>query len=219
MDSKCWSCQEETENSFCVKCGKIQPLSPAEDYFAALGLERKLNLNLPQVEKKFHALSRKFHPDFFQGKSKEEQAISLENASILNKAYRTLKDPVSRIEYLLQVEQGSKEAILCQVPFDLLEEVMELHTRLEEVHSLKEGGNPQELKKVKDYLQSELVRLEAAYQALKNQIQQLSDEWDGLKKEGKEYETKKPGILSDFRQILSQRTYLINVIEDIRKVL
>lgn len=219
MDLKCWSCQEETENSFCVKCGKIQPLSPAEDYFAALGLERKLNLILPQVEKKFHALSRKFHPDFFQGKSPEEQAISLENASVLNKAYRTLKDPVSRIEYLLQVEQGSKEAILCQVPSDLLEEVMELHTRLEEVHSLKEGGNPQELKKEKDYLQSELVRLEATYQALKNQIQQLSDEWDGLKKEGEGREAKKLKILTDFRQILSQRTYLINVIEDIRKVL
>ncbi len=68
-------------------------------------------------------------------------------------------------------------------------------------------------------MQSELVRLEATYQGLKNQIQQLSDEWDGLKKGGESSDAKKLKILTDFRQILSQRNYLINIIEDIKKVL
>src|SRR5437899_1717779 len=85
-------------------------------------------------EKRFYSLSRKFHPDLYTLKSPEEQQYALEATAILNDAYRTLRDPLTRAEYLLKEngfdigEQGSKN-----VPPELLEEVFELNMALEEL--------------------------------------------------------------------------------------
>jgi molecular chaperone HscB len=207
------------ENFFCKRCGKIQPVPQAADYFFCVGLERKLRSNPQKVENRFYAVSRKFHPDFYQSKSLKEQELSLENASTLNKAYRTLRDPISKIEYLIQLELGEGEGVRCQVPPNLLEEVLDLHSRLEEIHNLKGGGDPSEQNKIKEYLRSELIRLEARFQAINDQISVLSDRWDHLRKEDQEYQSGKKRILLELRTILSQRTYLSNVIEDIKKTL
>ncbi|MFI5305504.1 MAG: hypothetical protein ACHQYP_12020, partial [Nitrospiria bacterium] len=68
----CWDCLAEVENFFCKRCGKIQPIPKTADYFSSLGLERKLTVDPQKLENLFYALSRKFHPDFFQGKSLKE---------------------------------------------------------------------------------------------------------------------------------------------------
>ena len=67
------------------------------DYFSFFGLERKLGLDVSALERRFYELSWKLHPDNFHNASAEEQAASLEKASVLNDAWRTLRDPVSRV--------------------------------------------------------------------------------------------------------------------------
>jgi len=118
---------------FCPQCTKILTLGRHGDYFSYMGLPRKLAIDPSTLEQNFRALSRQFHPDYFYNASPSERRASLERSSYLNDAYRTLRQPMSRVEYLLQVEgmpaggngEGSK-----QVPASLLEEVFALNEEI-----------------------------------------------------------------------------------------
>src|SRR5215469_8478472 len=140
----CWSCGDMRAAHFCASCGKVQPPQPA-DYFTFFALPPKLNIDVPALEKDFYELSRKLHPDLSARASSQEQEWSLEQSSLLNDAYRTLRDPIKRTQYLLklegvELEEQSKMAteqaratgeIKKQiVPPDLLEEVFELNMQL-----------------------------------------------------------------------------------------
>ncbi len=89
---------------FCPQCTKILSLGRHGDYFSFLGLPRKLNIDPSELERRFRTLSRQFHPDFFYNAAPAERRASLERSSYLNDAYRALKQPVTRVEYLLQLE-------------------------------------------------------------------------------------------------------------------
>ncbi len=131
--SMCWHCQSEVAGEyFCDRCVKVQPLSKELDYFTCLGLPRRLKIDPANLEKRFYELSRTFHPDFFQTKTESEQAISLGNSALLNTAYRTLKDPIQRAEYLLRLEAGSAKDIRNSPPADLFEEILALQDDLDE---------------------------------------------------------------------------------------
>src|SRR5579864_9077452 len=131
---------------FCQSCGKVQPPAPV-DYFTFFGLPYKLNIDTTALEHEFYLLSRHLHPDINAISTPEEQEWSLEQSSSLNDAYRTLKDPISRTEYLLRLQgmrleeqstaateeaRRTGKAKKQVVPPDLLEEVFELNMQLEE---------------------------------------------------------------------------------------
>src|SRR6202040_1833358 len=100
------------------------------------GVPRKLNLDLADLERKFRALSRQFHPDYFYNSPPAERRASLERSSYLNDAYRALKQPAARIGYLLELEGASARTvsgISSQVPAALLEEVFALNEELDAV--------------------------------------------------------------------------------------
>jgi len=149
----CWSCGDMRAAQFCKACGKVQPPEPV-DYFRFFGLPRKLNIDTSTLEREFYSLSRKLHPDIYAGSKSQEQEWSLEQSSRLNDAYRILKDPIRRTEYLLKLEgvelEGQSKAATEEarktgekkqiVPPDLLEEVFELNMHLEELRASKKLG-------------------------------------------------------------------------------
>src|SRR5246127_1324656 len=113
-------------------------VSATTDYFAIFGLPRKLSLDLDLLEQKFLQLSWKLHPDNFVNASEQERELSLERSSGLNDAYRTLREPVARVEYLLAIEGERKEGEKKQqAPPELLEEVFELNESLDELREAK----------------------------------------------------------------------------------
>ena len=131
---------------FCPQCTKILTLGRHGDYFAFLGVPRKLNLDAADLEQRFRALSRQFHPDYFYNATPAERRASLERSSYLNDAYRTLRQPIARIEYLLELE-GLAPATAGggdrrQVPPALLEEVFALNEELDEVRELRAAAAP-----------------------------------------------------------------------------
>jgi len=71
------------------------------DFFSFLDLPRKLNIDMARLDERYRTLSRQFHPDFFYNATPAERRVSLERSSFLNDAYRALRDPIKRIEYLL----------------------------------------------------------------------------------------------------------------------
>src|SRR6185503_10549633 len=139
--SMCWHCQSEVAGEyFCERCVKVQPLSKEQDYFTCLGLPRLLTIDATGLENKFYEMSRSFHPDFYQTKTDTERGISLENSALLNAAYRTLKDPILRAEYLVQLEAGAVKEIRNQPPADLFDEILALQDDLEEFRAA--GAHP-----------------------------------------------------------------------------
>jgi molecular chaperone HscB len=147
----CWSCSVGHSKStlFCPHCNKIQP-PPGGNYFSVFGLEPKLNLDLSKLETEFHRLSRKLHPDRFACSTENEKKWSLADTALLNDAYRTLKDPLHRTEYLLKLKgagpasgsetQAQKAA---RAPADLLEKVFDLNMQLEEMRMARKAGENQ----------------------------------------------------------------------------
>src|SRR5436190_13529677 len=108
------------------------PATSTPDFFSFLGLPRKLNIDAADLEQRYRALSRQYHPDYFYNAPPAERRASLERSSYLNDAYRTLRNTASRIEYLLKVEgaiEGANErggSSRVAPPPGLLEEVFAL---------------------------------------------------------------------------------------------
>ena len=134
------------DEHFCPQCSRILALGRHGDYFAFLGLPRKLVIDQAQLERRFRDLSRQFHPDYFYNAAPAERLASLERSSYLNDAYRALRSPISRIEHLLAIEglpPAKSEDGTAKVPPSLLEEVFELNEQLDEIRESREsGGDP-----------------------------------------------------------------------------
>jgi molecular chaperone HscB len=153
----CWSCSVAHNEStlFCPHCSKIQP-PPGGTYFSVFGLVPRLDLDLGMLEHEFHKLSRKLHPDRFARALENEKEWSLADTALLNDAYRTLRDPIHRTEYLLKLHgaeigeehSGKDRRDPSRVPADLLEEVFDLNMQLEEMQAAgKLGEKDPELEK------------------------------------------------------------------------
>ncbi|HLF58447.1 MAG TPA: Fe-S protein assembly co-chaperone HscB [Alphaproteobacteria bacterium] len=102
--SPCWSCKGPVARAslFCETCGAIQPPGAA-DHFQRLGLARDFALDGDELSRRYLALQSRLHPDRFASKTAKERAASLAQATALNDAYRTLRDPVTRAACLLQL--------------------------------------------------------------------------------------------------------------------
>lgn len=149
----CWACSVSHVEStlFCPHCSKIQP-PVGGNYFSVFGLVPRLDLDLGMLEHEFHKLSRKLHPDRFARASENEKDWSLADTALLNDAYRTLRDPIHRTEYLLKLsgaaigeEHAGKDPLKARtdpsrVPSDLLEEVFDLNMQLEEMRAARKAG-------------------------------------------------------------------------------
>src|SRR5271154_3215192 len=142
--------------------------APAQDYFAIFSLPRKLWIEMNALEQKFLQLSWKLHPDNFVNASEAERESSLRRTSELNDAYRTLKEPVARVEYLLGIEGARKEGEQKQqVPAELLEEVFELNESLDELREAKsDGGDLERLR----------ARLESAQKNFQQKLEAVDTE-------------------------------------------
>jgi molecular chaperone HscB len=217
----CWSCGAILGSSplLCPACNKVQPASTA-DYFQALGLERKLGLDTAALEREFHRLSRRLHPDRFARASAEEQQWSLAATALINDAYRTLRDPLQRTEYLLKLEglaigeesiQKDKSAERRQPPADLLEEVFDLNMQLEEMRMNRKMGEDDPA------LQADLTtartRFESLLAAVDSDLATKGAEWDAGDTAARDQAAKSMAALLD------RRRYLRNLVRDVNEVL
>ena len=227
---QCWSCGDMRAAHFCNNCGSVQPPVPT-DYFSFFGLQRKLNMDLGQLEREFYNLSRKLHPDRYAQSESQEQQWSLEKTSQLNDAYRTLKDPITRTEYLLRTEgiqfgeqskTATEEARTSgkqkeqAIPPDMLEEVFELNMQLEEARMNKKAGEDDaELAK---QLEQTRQQLQARYKALDQELKKYWDEWDASVAQEADADVR-GSITSKMVDLLNRRTYIRNLVRDVNDVL
>jgi molecular chaperone HscB len=215
----CWSCKAETRGEhFCPACGKIQPLPPGTDYFAFFGLPRKLRLDAADLEKRFHQLSWKLHPDNFTNAEKHEQALSLERSSQLNDAFRTLQDPIRRVEYLLLQAGLRKEGKnKQQAPPELLEEVFELNEWLDELRSARQAGDGN-LLGLRAKLEAAEKNFEAKLAEVDAGLDRVFADWDAaLDVRADDGEQKR--LMARMNELLNRRSYIRNLVANVRQEL
>jgi molecular chaperone HscB len=227
--SGCWSCGDMRAAHFCSACGKVQPPRPV-DYFTFFGLPRKLNLDVAQLEAEFYELSRRLHPDLAARADRHEQEWSLEQSSRLNNAYRMLKDPIQRTEYLLKLEgvhleeqsktatekaRAAGEVKKQVVPAGLLEEVFELNMQLEELRMQKKLGEDDRAL-VEEVAQAKTA-LEKKHEALLEELKGDWNQWDNLVDSGSEEDRRK--VLDKMVDVLNRRNYIRNLVRDVGEVL
>jgi molecular chaperone HscB len=80
------------------------------DPFAALGLPRRYDIDMDELETSYRELQKALHPDKHAGAGASQRKLSLEKAVAVNEAYRTLKDDLRRAEALLALFQASDPA-------------------------------------------------------------------------------------------------------------
>jgi molecular chaperone HscB len=221
--AKCWSCGQQVADGqpFCASCGKVQPPQQT-GYFAMFGLPLKLDLDVQALEKQFYRYSRKLHPDVHARAPVEQQEWSLAQASLLNDAYRTLKDPLERTKYLLTLEgvqfeepRGQGNPNPSKVPADLLEEVFELNMQLEELRQNRKLGedDPQ----LRGDLQSAKNQFASQLSALDEQVRSQWSAWDAAWEQG--YEARKTAAKEAMTALLQRRSYLQNLVRDVDQTL
>ncbi len=228
---QCWSCSATVRRNahFCESCGKVQP--PAStDHFSFFGLPRKLNLDVAALGREFYGLSRKLHPDLYARASGQEQEWSLEKSSQLNDAYRTLKDPISRTEYLLklegvQLEEQSKAATdqaratgqekKQVVPPELLEEVFELNMQIQELRMSKQMGeaDPETI----EQLRAAKSNFESKLNDLQQELTGYWSAWDAVAAQNGSPERNK--VRDKMVDLLNRRSYIRNLVRDVNEVL
>jgi molecular chaperone HscB len=196
----CWKCGQESHDSlFCKYCNTLQP--PAQDYFRFFGLERRLNLDAGDLQERYYSLSRLVHPDRFQRGTPNERRFALDATAILNDAYRTLRDPVARAEYVLR-EEGIQPAgrNSKRVPPELIEEVFELNMLLEEFRGGESSARPA--------LETALARFRGLRGDIDSELEVRFAQYDRSHDRDE---------LVQIRGLLDRRSYISNLIEEVEE--
>ncbi|MBI5083690.1 MAG: Fe-S protein assembly co-chaperone HscB [Acidobacteria bacterium] len=202
----CWQCGTPDAGSlFCRYCNSLQ--APTPDYYVFLGLPRRLAVDPAILQKQFYAMSRMLHPDRYTRRSEQEKRYSLEASSILNDAYRVLRDPIARAEYVLREagfeigEQRSKD-----VPPELLEEVFELNMALDELRAGDSEVLPQ-LQESRHNFKLMLARIDSV---LEEHFQ---------RHDGQQDVASRRAVLEQIRNVLHRRRYISNLVSEVDKQL
>jgi molecular chaperone HscB len=217
----CWSCGAPTGSEhFCAACKKIQPLAAGTDYFAFFGLPRKLRIDSTELEKRFHQLSWKLHPDNFVRAGEKEREMSLVLSSELNDAYRALREPLPRIEYLLAQAGMRKEgAKKQQAPPELLEEVFELNESLDELREARAaGGDASHTSGVRKKLEAAAKDFESKLSDVDAELDRISGDWDAALDAGADEPAQKV-LMGKMNEVLNRRSYIRNLVNKVNEEL
>lgn len=214
----CWNCHERTVGThFCPGCGKVLQVPEHSDYFLMFEMPRKLWIEMSALEQKFLQLSWKLHPDNFVNATPEEREISLKRSSELNDAYRTLRDPVARVEYLLAIEGARKEGHnKQQAPPELLEEVFELNESLDELREARSSGG--DTAALKHRLDAAEKNFEQKLTEVDGQLQGAAQEWDKALDDNAD-ESVRNKITGKLNDLLNRRSYIRNLVVNVQKEL
>ena len=217
----CWNCHAPAGGAqFCAACGKIQPLPRGTDHFAFFGLPQKLSLDLDDLERRFHSLSWKLHPDNFVRAAESERELSLARSSQLNDAYRTLREPVARVEYLLGLAGMRKEGQhKQQAPPELLEEVFELNESLDELRAARQsGGAAVEMDGLRGKLESARRNFESKLADVDAELARAFGDWDRALDSGVDDAARKK-LMERMNEILNRRSYIRNLVNGVAQEL
>ncbi len=131
---RCWMCHEglSTRARFCNHCGCIQPVR-ALDHFQRLGLPRSVDIDMQALERNYSGFMRSFSGERFTIRSHAEKTYAEKHRAALTEAYETLRDPMRRGRYWIEMHAEEKGEALPPSPPPLLMELQAVLDTAQEV--------------------------------------------------------------------------------------
>ena len=207
---RCWRCQDErAPQIFCPACEALQALPPEVDYFTVLGLTRSPVLDEQALTTAYYDLSRQLHPDLHQTGTVEEQEASLKNTALVNRAYRTLRDPVQRGQYWLELNGEKLGQENNKVPSELALLVFEVQEKLGEVRDARNEGLADVLAGLKPELDQIRSELDGQRHGLQQKLEANFSQW--------EHADGSQNLLTELKRTLSDIAYLRTLMRDVEK--
>jgi molecular chaperone HscB len=137
------------------------------NYFEFYGIPESFTPDVALLKKKFYALSKQYHPDFYANEDEAKQQEILELSTINNKAWQTLSDPYKRLEYILKAHELLLEGAKPQLPSDFLMEMMDINERLMEIDDAEQLGHlTAEVLAIEGDIEESIARFTAGYEGL-----------------------------------------------------
>jgi molecular chaperone HscB len=192
----------------------LNPLPPDTDYYQVLGLPRRLRLDPTGLENAYHERSRQFHPDLFRLAAPRQRMIALENSALVNRAYRTLRDPFERAAYLLKLESGDEEP-QAAAPQELFEEILETQELLAEHRT----ADPDERQVLHRQLAARRDALQGEQDGRARElVDDLFERWDGANQTDAP-PIERAALLGRIRRIIGERAYLQRLLHNLEEAL
>ena len=193
--------------------GEIEAIPTEVDHFALLGVRRKFDLDFETLEARFYELNRKLHPDFFMDAPVAVRIRSLDATARINDAYQTLKDPIARVIYLVQLESGKLEENERTPPPELFEEIFEAQEAAEEFQGCVDE---EEAANLRERLNAAMGCFSALRDGQRTALDRLGAAWDEAMEKN---EPAPPEVVKKMRSILGQRNYIENTLTSLKRAL
>lgn len=163
------------------------------------------------LERIYHDLSRKIHPDRFASRDARVRDASLRATALLTRSYRTLRDPTQRGLYWLELNGEKLGENNKRVPTDLAELVFEVQEQLASMHDgSADSGLVTDVEKRRGELQATMD--ETAAELERNFIR-----WDRVSPEIPDQDRKM--LTTELKAILSKIAYIRTLIRDVDRAL
>ena len=174
LQTTCIKCGLSLESLlFCFSCKTTQSFASEANYFELIGLSIGFEIDINELEEKYHKLSFELHPDVYASAKESEKKISEKASAILNTAYNTIYDLNSRAAYLLKVFSQNVKLDERSLPEGFLKEMFFLQESLDE---MLESENKSELLIMKEDLMKRQKRIVANFANLFKKLKENSNQ-------------------------------------------
>ncbi len=203
----CWRCEARAGSALvCPHCAAPQPVPAGTDLFATLDLPRRLVVDGDDLERRWHDASRALHPDRHQTAGARAQELSVAASAAINRAYRTLRDPVARGRYWLELHGDALGARNNQVPPALAAFVFETQ---EELEALRDAPTDAAVRARVEGVRRDVA---ARVASLVAGVTSRYADWDGA-------DAGSASVLAELKATLSEIAYLETLLEDVETAL
>jgi molecular chaperone HscB len=211
---KCPSCARPQEpRLICDQCGAPLPVPADLDCFSALGFPRRLTLDTAALEDAYHQLGRKIHPDRFASSEPNVRALSLSGTALLTRSYRTLRDPVSRGLYWLELSGEKLAENNKNVAPELAETVFEVQ---EQLSDLRDAGGDAAIE-LRDEITKRRAELSSTMENLDAELTRNFSRWDASSEGNGARSNDHEALVAELKTILSKIAYLRTLLRDIER--
>jgi molecular chaperone HscB len=193
----------------CASCDSPLPVPADLDCFSALGFPRRLTIDTDALETSYHELGRKIHPDRFASSASNVRALSLSGTALLTRSYRTLRDPVSRGLYWLELKGEKLAENNKNVPPDLAETVFEVQEQLSDLRDAR-GDAAIELR---SEVEQRRIEISSTMEELGAQLTRNFSRWDASTNSNGGNDNR--NLVAELKAILSKIAYLRTLLRDI----
>ena len=142
-----------------------------------------------------------------------QRILSLEASARLNEAYKTLKEPIQRAVYLVELESGKLQENDSTPPAEMLEEILEAQEAVDDFRCCEEEEQAENLLR---NLKAAKECFEAQRSGQQMALKELGEKWDKAVEAG---DRPPAEVVQKLRSILGLRNYIDNILRSVQNAL